>query len=319
MTNHVPQPYSISADERYIRQRKVDNVSSAVVYIGEHMSASATDTSGGWRIKRISIDGSVVTEQVAKDGQFTCVWANRTSYFPPPPTPGFTNTKSLLFDGTNDVLITTALNHFRYERTDTFSFSCWINLVSVTGIQYIVTNKTSTATSRGWGIQSNAGVITVYLTSSTGNGITLSRTSAISANTWYHLVVTYDGSSNAAGVQVYLNGLVQPVNITLNALTGTMLSTNNVVIGGAANNTNYFNGHMDEISFYNTVLTPAQVTTLYNSGHPGDLATIPFYSNLVAWYRCGDVDIHPGVFDQKGTFDLVMTNMIPGNFTTVVP
>ncbi len=99
----------------------------------------------------------------------------------------------------------------------------------------------------------------------------------LAIDTWYHLVVTFGGGN----MTFYING---SAGTTWDNTPGTALANtgNDLVFGQgsdeyAADDTNYdndkiiplawggyFNGALDEIRIYNTVLSAAQVLTIYN-------------------------------------------------------
>ena len=66
-----------------------------------------------------------------------------------------------------------------------------------------------------------------------------------------------------------------------------------------------FNGQMSNVSIWNTALTSAQVTEIYNEGLPGNLNSHSAYSNLVSWWQLGENSSFDGndwiVADEKGT------------------
>jgi hypothetical protein len=106
-----------------------------------------------------------------------------------------------------------------------------------------------------------------------------------SINTWYNLIVVYDGSqANADRFKAYLNGVLltgATINGTIETITPTFTTDFNIGrIGYAA--ASYFNGNIDEVALWNTTLTPSEISTIATA--PSDLSTY----NPVAWYRMGD-------------------------------
>ena len=79
-------------------------------------------------------------------------------------------------------------------------------------------------------------------------------TTALTANTWAHLALTYDGTA----VRFYVNG-----NLTgTTTKTGTISSsTGALTIGSDPFYGQYFAGLIDEIRVYNIALTQAQIQT----------------------------------------------------------
>ena len=77
---------------------------------------------------------------------------------------------------------------------------------------------------------------------------------ALTASTWTHLAMTYDGTT----LKIYVNGAL----VTSTTQTGTITtSTNALQIGGDTTYGQYFKGMIDEVRVYNIALTQAQIQT----------------------------------------------------------
>ena len=128
------------------------------------------------------------------------------------------------------------------------------------------------------------------------------------ANKWYHLVGTYDGSN----VKLFVDG-VEYYSISA---SGTLNSNNNNATIGKSGSTGNFNGKLSNASIWNTALTSAQVTELYNEGLPGNLNSHSAYSNLVSWWQLGENSSFDGndwiVADEKGANNGTSTGMPVG-------
>jgi hypothetical protein len=95
--------------------------------------------------------------------------------------------------------------------------------------------------------------------------VNFSSSTFIPANAWSHVVVTRNNSL----IQVYINGTLSPAPASAtiagqNADYGP--NSSNVVLGARSNfvSTGFFAGRIDDIRYYNSVLTASQVTQLYN-------------------------------------------------------
>jgi len=99
----------------------------------------------------------------------------------------------------------------------------------------------------------------------------------VSNNTWYLYTVTI---SSTTGLHLYLNG----VNVANNANAKAYSRSNNTYfyIGSAGNPNYYFTGKMDEIRFYNRVLSDIDVSTLYFSTKDGkeNLNSVSIIQNI---------------------------------------
>ena len=83
-------------------------------------------------------------------------------------------------------------------------------------------------------------------------------TAALTANTWAHLAVAYDGTT----MRLYVNG----VQVASHAQTGAIAtSTNPLQIGGDSLYGQYFAGRIDEARIYNRALSVAEIQSDMNS------------------------------------------------------
>lgn len=88
-------------------------------------------------------------------------------------------------------------------------------------------------------------------------------------NKWIQLTMTYDGSSKAAGLKLYLNGTPLPMLVTKDQLTKEILFDTTRVspqpglqIGGWWRGYGFKDGQVDDILVYNRTLTPYEVEIL---------------------------------------------------------
>ena len=159
-------------------------------------------------------------------------------------------------------------DHFDKERTDAFSVSMWLRFSgSLAGFQYLVTKYLSTGTLRGWGLLASGGVPEFSFLSDVGtnNYLDVGMSTALKSGQWYHLVLTYSGSSLASGVKFYVNG-AQVANGTTfkDTLSGTTVGGGaNLVFGSWGNGTRVLNGNLTKVRIHNVALTAAQVLSLF--------------------------------------------------------
>jgi len=92
----------------------------------------------------------------------------------------------------------------------------------------------------------------------------LPSSTVISTNTWYHLIITYDGTTNHF---IYINGIQVATSSSFSG-PNTPLSTVNtpIYIGPAATTTwGAFNGKIGVLRIYDRVLSPSEITTNFNA------------------------------------------------------
>lgn len=90
-------------------------------------------------------------------------------------------------------------------------------------------------------------------------------------NTWYHVAFTIDNSS----LKLYLNGVLEGSSSTSNAFN--YMTGRKVYLGGSNDPIAYapFTGSMDNVRFYNRVLTPTEVSQLYTQDPTCTISSAP--------------------------------------------
>lgn len=188
--------------------------------------------------------------------------------------------KSLDFNGTSDYLSIANEANFDFERTNTFTLSAWIYRKTSNTEDAILGKTENNTTWRGYALylQPNGGCngagnncVELDITSAGGNVISVeSPLNSVPNNSWTHIVATYNGSSGASGVTLYINGTAQTPTVLENSLTSSILNNNNFTLGTdlAGETADYFNGLIDEVRVYNRALTAGEVTRLYNLTKP---------------------------------------------------
>ena len=86
-------------------------------------------------------------------------------------------------------------------------------------------------------------------------------------STWTHLVVTYDGSTNAAGVKIYVNGKSLALNTAADSLSATIANSQALVTAARnSGGTDDFSGDIDDLRIYSKELNADEVADIFNCG-----------------------------------------------------
>lgn len=150
------------------------------------------------------------------------------------------------------------------------------------------------------------------------------RAGTVDKEVWYHICVTNAGTGfgQAAGVTVYIDAVAQVSNVLYDALTKTVGGSNEIRFGRASGKeaeASWYNGNLDEISYWDKELSAGEVTSIYNGGIPQDVSVLGI-SNLQSWWRMGDgADVFPDIYDVVGISDIKMTNMNVTNIINFTP
>lgn len=176
------------------------------------------------------------------------------------------------FNGTTD-RIAVSDTPFDFERTDSFSAYAWIYANSTAAANLIITKTQTTGGLRGWslGHSSVAGRLRVTLRNEfiqdvSSNQLIVESTNLLSINTWTHVAFTYDGTSLAAGVKIYINGVLETNIVVENTLTATMLNNETLSLGYYDGVSLGLNGRLAAVGIHNVVLTNDEIVTAKNVG-----------------------------------------------------
>jgi hypothetical protein len=169
----------------------------------------------------------------------------------------------LSFNGSNNFVNCGLIAGF--ERTDIFSVEAWIK-TSKTAAQCIISKMMWNSPYTGWRILTAAGKVYFNLYGVTGV-LQVHSNLIISDNLFHHIVVTYDGSSLATGVKIYIDSILQSLSVDNNNLTGSILNTTTCSIGCRDyNGGERFLGLIDELVVYTKILSSGDIINRYNSG-----------------------------------------------------
>ena len=191
------------------------------------------------------------------------------------------NDYTLEFNGIDDYIET----DFSLGTTSAFSVSMWVKTTSLTTSQILIDNRDTVADGFNCYIDTN-NTLKFRI-----NGVDLSTsTSSLSAGTWFHLGLTYDGSSK----KIYLNR--RQADTT--SQSTTLNITNTMKIGTVSHTTpsNFFSGDIDEVAVWDTSLSACDVAGIYDAttsvnGQPKSANLLDANTTIPApvyWNRMGD-------------------------------
>jgi hypothetical protein len=175
------------------------------------------------------------------------------------PTFSSSNGGSIVFDGTDDYVAPSGITDSFLQGTWTASF--WVN--------FDTSSTTSNGTTDKTLLQHGVGSTrTILHLCQRNNRIyfglgedDISGTTILSTGRWYNLVFTLNNTTRVK--QIYLNGAFEISHTAAGAYVG---SGNNARIGGVVAVFGLtFDGFMSNCSFYNRVLTAAEISQNYNA------------------------------------------------------
>ena len=235
----------------------LNNPNSQGLLLGRPWSADGVTLSSlvTWLDPIYAVSDSTITDQSPSDNNATLVNATHDAgndYF--------------VFNGTN-AYIRSANLYSDIGNPDTFSAGAWVYPTAAGVVLQIAGTPTPAQTYFFSALEFvGAGSPVPNFGLWNGVGITKDTGSALSYNTWYHMVITYNGTT----LKGYINGAeVASASVTYDSPHDDGLTVHHL-LWGAGNGTNmgdgtYYDGNMAEIRTYSDALTAPEVLANYNA------------------------------------------------------
>lgn len=191
------------------------------------------------------------------------------------------------FNGSNQFVQIPHAADLNMERTNTFTIGSWIRTTETAHNMMLVTKQVNSGQYHGYGLlisngespacdASNptapgAGQLDVFLDAAVSSNcppdhyIAVRGTSHLNDGQWHYVAMTYAGTSTAAGVKLYVDGVLESSLIQSDTLDSNSI-LNNVpfTIGSRENGGVPFSGELDEVQVWNRALTAQEIADVYN-------------------------------------------------------
>ena len=198
------------------------------------------------------------------------------------------------FDGTDDYISVADAANLSFgdgSNDSAFSVSAWIKMDDIAS--FVIASKGVYNSTGEWSFETLAsGKLALYLydesVANTYEGGYYN--SVLSANTWYHLVATYDGTGGtgaSAGISIYVNGASQTVTLSDGGTYVAMENLSHDVWIGRGS-TVYAGGYICNVGLWSTVLTQAQIKSIMWKNYAGLTSTET--TGLVSWWNLDEAD-----------------------------
>ena len=164
----------------------------------------------------------------------------------------------LQFDGKGAVVNLGSLGDF--ERSDAFSYGGWAKPSGSGGV--MIGRMDEADQHRGWDLGIVGGKLWAHVVHAwPKNALKVTSKASIPPNEWHHVMVTYDGSSTAAGLKLYINGKPQEVDVNADTLKDSIRTKTPSYLGKRSAGAP-FHGVVDDVRIYDRFLTSTEVADL---------------------------------------------------------
>lgn len=180
--------------------------------------------------------------------------------------------KAIQFDGDDSV---PCKGSGQFGRTSPFTFSLWIKPAEHKPREVILHQCVAAEDSafRGFSLVLDNGLPVVSLIHFwPGNALQVIGKQTIATNEWTRITITYDGSSHAAGLRLYINGVPAAVTVIRDKLTRDIRhraewgDSNSggveLALGARFRDVGFKGGAVDELLVFQQELTPLEVAAL---------------------------------------------------------
>ena len=182
-----------------------------------------------------------------------------------------------------------------FEKDQSFSYSLWINLPKNPMAAALVARMDDQHDFRGWDIWvEDRKVGTHIIHRWPDDALKVVSTNQLAPEKWHHVLITYDGSSKAAGVKIYVDGQPQPTAIAADSLKNTIRTTVPLKLGQRHTQSRYNNVAIQDLRLYRKALSQVEVDQVRKSvrlnylvAKPADKRSEADRSELFDWWLNG--------------------------------
>jgi hypothetical protein len=149
------------------------------------------------------------------------------------------------------------------ERTDAFTVALWVKPSNDSQSGALIARMNEGDAHRGWDIWTEGGAIGMHLIHKwPENAAKAVSQTKLTSSRWQHVVITYDGSSKAEGIKIWIDGKESAATITSNALTETIKTSVPFTIGRRSTGAPSQGALIQDVRLYKKVLAANELQEL---------------------------------------------------------
>ena len=204
----------------------------------------------------------------------------------------FTNVYSMTFDETMDYAFvgTSSLGI-----TGAITISAWVKIPTTntggggSNIQSIICEDTTSGGQRNWNLSWRGTGFNYFQWSIWNTDLsakTITSTGIVpNDGFWHHVMGTYDGTSGANGMKLYIDGVLNAQGTATSTGINSFTSSEPTIGALTTGNGRFFIGEIDEVAVWDSDES-SNINSIYSSSGALDLSSL----NPLSWWRMGDGD-----------------------------
>src|ERR1019366_4156171 len=153
-----------------------------------------------------------------------------------------------------------------FEKNQSFSIGGWVKIPRRGTVGAVAARMDTLSKHRGWDLWIEEDKVGMHIVNRwPEDALKVTAKTPLLPNQWYHVFVTYDGSSKAAGVKVYLNGALHPINFFAEKLASTIKTKVPFKVGQRHSSERLSDVGLQDLRLYGKTLTAPEVEQLAKS------------------------------------------------------
>ncbi len=164
-----------------------------------------------------------------------------------------------------------------FERDRGFSYGAWVRLAKQNGQGAIVARMESPEKNYpGWDLWVQNGQVGTHIIHQwPDDAIKVVSNEKIKAGQWHHVLVTYDGSSKAGGVSIYIDGQRKAANVEKDTLKNSIKTTAPLTVGRRSAGEELQGAGISDLRLYDRTLSEKEASDLAGGTLSAWLASRP--------------------------------------------
>lgn len=155
-----------------------------------------------------------------------------------------------------------------FEKNQPFSYGAWVRAGKLGMSGGVLARMDEKGDYRGWDLFQSDRNFSVHIVNKwPSDALKVStRKPSVRPGVWQHVYVTYDGSSKAQGVKMYIDGVEQEMKIEVNALKGSIKTQTPTRVGQRSHVQIFHEGSVQDVRIYDRKLSASEVQSLAKVG-----------------------------------------------------